>query len=413
MQNYYLTKLIDISLITNMQEMIAEYTKMPCVFSDSEGHFVTTRSKSCQFCDKYIRKNESGIERCEESLKRGTMQALVNENVNVYTCHAGLVKVVAPIMLEGIFIGSVSVGGALYDKAVEEVDNIAKDLKLNKDELNDAYRKIRRVSENDIEKAVHILDVVSCLLSNIALINYKNSNANIMYEKNIQSFMVLLSNLNDDFTKDINLYRDSVIAQINAEDQKDTPQMLKSLYGAMEEKANFISDTLEYAKMSSGQLAVNEYKYCPEQMLNIICGRYLKFAKEKNICIKCICDKDMPESLLGDAGRISQIVNKILHYTISMTDKGTVEINVFCEKKNYANLLVIKIKSEYVSIDDKEKTTMLDYSSNNILGLYYYGSNEITMVNQIINSLSGEFGIFDYMNTGIEFEIKLPQLRID
>lgn len=413
MQKYVLTKIIDISLLNSVQELISKYTGMPCVFSDSEGHFVTKRSNSCQFCDKLLRKNNTALELCEESLKRGTMQALVNENVNVYTCHAGLVKVVAPIMLEGIFIGSVSVGGVLYENSDDEVDGIAKKFNLNKADLESSYNNIKKVTDNDIENVVHILDIVSFLLSNIALNNFKNDNSNVMYEKNIQSFMLLLSNLNDEFKRETNVYKDEVLEIINTDDTNKLQSVLKDIYNSMEEKAIAIDDTLEYAKMSSGQLAVNEYEYCPEQMINILCNTYGKLAEEKNVIINCNCKKDLPDMLLGDAGRISQIINKILYYIISITQESVIDIDVYCERKNYANLLVVDFKSEHVIIDDDEKEAMFDFSSNKMLGLYNFGNNNITLINQIIHTLSGEFSISEYNTTGIDFMIKLPQLKID
>lgn len=414
MLNYKFTDIIDVTLVKKVQELFSRNTGMTCGIADSEGRFVTKKTMPCGFCEKCIRKNKLGAERCEESNRIGAMQALIDEDTNVYRCHAGLTVVVAPIMFAGKYIGSVMGGCFLLDEMQDdEILKLASELGISEDKLYDASKDINIVKEDMIDFIAHEVETVAYLLSEIAAINFRNMDANIMYEKNVQAHMTFLSNLNQEFKMDREFYAQTIKEVMDSDDIEHIREALLEMYQAVETKSTSVDDTVEYAKMSSGQLAVNEYEYSPEQMIDIMCGTYSRYFEDKKVEFECEFGGNMPAQLLGDAGRISQIMNKILQYTMSVTQTGKISIFADCVKKNYALSLVIKVKSECTTIGKDEIQKIVNYSDNNLLGMYGTGSNNITVINQIIKSLSGEFYINDYNESGILFEIRLPQLKTD
>ncbi len=131
----YLTDLIDIETLQELQDAFSDFTGMAAITTDKNGVPVTNYSNFSEFCLKYTRQSELGNKRCIECNKTAAEEVLFKGSPCNYYCHAGLIYYAAPIMANGKIVGSFIGGQVLTEKPdLDKVRSIARELHIPEEE---------------------------------------------------------------------------------------------------------------------------------------------------------------------------------------------------------------------------------------------------------------------------------------
>ncbi|WP_417519120.1 response regulator [Minwuia sp.] len=88
-----------------------------------------------------------------------------------------------------------------------------------------------------------------------------------------------------------------------------------------------INDILDFSKIDAGQLQLCHEPFRMADAVNDVALLMSARAEEKNIEIVVRVDPDMPRSMVGDAGRIRQILTNLVGNAVKFTDAGHVLID--------------------------------------------------------------------------------------
>ncbi|MGC5698925.1 response regulator [Pseudomonas sp. NFXW11] len=89
-----------------------------------------------------------------------------------------------------------------------------------------------------------------------------------------------------------------------------------------------ISDVLDVAKIESGQMSIEPQQFCPLDLLEDTLHGHAAVAERRGLLLYACIDPGLPNLLLGDAGRLRQILNNLLSNAIKFTDSGRVVLRV-------------------------------------------------------------------------------------
>lgn len=163
-----ISDVIDINLLQKFQDNFAEGMDIASVTVDIDGNPVTKPSSYTTFCDAFTHSTTIGDDRCAQSHKKGGEEAVRTGRPYIYTCHAGLIDFAAPIMVNGIQIGTI-LGGQVLTKKPEEdrYRQTAKEIGVDADGYVDAVNKVKITDEKNIRAAAEVLFIVANALSQI------------------------------------------------------------------------------------------------------------------------------------------------------------------------------------------------------------------------------------------------------
>ncbi len=126
-----------------------------------------------------------------------------------------------------------------------------------------------------------------------------------------------------------------------------------------------INDILDFSKMGAGKMELELIEFNLEQTaLEIIHLLNVK-AEEKNLELRFHYAPDCPRHLIGDAGRIRQILINLIGNAIKFTEKGYVALEISCPASSkpvdhdYAQL-VLKIKDTGIGISSENHARLFD-----------------------------------------------------
>ncbi|CAB3850113.1 Sensor histidine kinase RcsC [Achromobacter deleyi] len=92
-----------------------------------------------------------------------------------------------------------------------------------------------------------------------------------------------------------------------------------------------ISDILDITKIESGQLALEMDRFDPRELVQACVASYASMAEQKGLVIYSCVDTAVPASLMGDGGRVRQILNNLVNNAIKFTDSGHVVMRLRAE----------------------------------------------------------------------------------
>lgn len=164
-----LNKILDLKFWQSLQDNFSELSGMATLTVDNEKP-VTSGSHFTDFCTMYTRQSELGRERCNDCDLKAGRKSWKSGKPLVYKCHAGLVDMAAPIMVNGRQVGSVLGGQVLTSPPDEWVfRRYAKELGINPEQYFEAVQRVPIVSQEKVKAASRLLFQIATKMGDVHL----------------------------------------------------------------------------------------------------------------------------------------------------------------------------------------------------------------------------------------------------
>ncbi|TVR00974.1 MAG: sensor histidine kinase, partial [Desulfovibrionales bacterium] len=91
---------------------------------------------------------------------------------------------------------------------------------------------------------------------------------------------------------------------------------------------SLINDILDFSKIESGKLDLESLNFALRPMLDSFTAMTALRAEEKGLEFICAADPDVPDNLIGDPGRIRQVLTNLAGNAVKFTERGEVVVRV-------------------------------------------------------------------------------------
>jgi len=169
-----------------------------------------------------------------------------------------------------------------------------------------------------------------------------------------------------------------------------------------------INDLLDQAQMEAGKLTIDLNPVKPYELLETLHGLMDKTASDKNLKLTSEIDDSLPDTLIGDGGRLQQILVNLVTNAIKFTDEGEVSIRLF--RSDFAKW-GIEVTDTGRGIPQAELPHIFDTfhqvegTATRTKGGFGLG---LAIVKQLVNLMNGDIKVSSKLNTGTTFSITLP-----
>ena len=173
-----------------------------------------------------------------------------------------------------------------------------------------------------------------------------------------------------------------------------------------------INDILDFSKIEAGKVDLEEIRYdvreCLESMMKTLALR----ADEKGLELLCDISPEIPETLMGDPGRIRQITTNLLGNAIKFTSAGEVSLHVFSElSESGEEQLHFTVSDTGIGISpDKVETIFESFSQADTSTTRVYGGTGLglTISKRLIELIGGQIWIESELGKGSHFHFTIP-----
>ena len=179
---------------------------------------------------------------------------------------------------------------------------------------------------------------------------------------------------------------------------------------------NLINDVLDFSKIEAGNFDLDEKEYSVLELVRT-CGNMLeKRAAEKNLRISIDVDPGMPSMLLGDEGKIEQILINLITNAVKYTNDGYVRISVTGDYKDDSFDLMVSVSDTGIGIRNEDighifdSFTRADIQRNRHIEGTGLG---LAITKKLCEGMGGEIKVSSRYGEGSVFTIRIPQRIAD
>jgi len=201
---------------------------------------------------------------------------------------------------------------------------------------------------------------------------------------------------------------------LNSE-QRDFAEMVKS---SAESLLTLINDILDFSKIEAGKLDLETIDFklrgCIEPALKSVALR----AHQKALELNCIISPEVPDALIGDPGRLRQILLNLLGNSVKFTERGEITLTVQKESGDDAIVgLHFSVQDTGIGISAEKQArifdafTQADGSTTRRFGGTGLG---LTISRQLVQMMGGRIWVESKLGQGSTFHfiVKLGQSKL-
>ena len=136
---------------------------------------------------------------------------------------------------------------------------------------------------------------------------------------------------------------------------------LKAIKQASDNLMVIINEILDFSKINAGKIEFEEVNF---DLSDIVYGLYNTFkikADEKKIKLNPIIDESLPDSIIGDPGKLNQVLVNLIGNSVKFTSRG--HINIICrllERKEDNLLIEFAVEDSGIGIPQDKLSTIFE-----------------------------------------------------
>ena len=174
---------------------------------------------------------------------------------------------------------------------------------------------------------------------------------------------------------------------------------------------SLINDVLDLAKIESGKIEFVKTYFNLEETIKRIYQTFQNKRREAGITFSYSVDENVPGAVLGDALRLTLIMNNLVNNDIKFTSKGSVKINVgLIAKRGNVVRLLFEVVDTGIGIDKKMQQQVFEdfvQADSNISRKYGGTGLGLAITKKLIGLQGGEIKLQSKLGKGSRFYFEL------
>ncbi|NVK58047.1 MAG: response regulator [Alteromonadaceae bacterium] len=169
-----------------------------------------------------------------------------------------------------------------------------------------------------------------------------------------------------------------------------------------------ILDTiLDWSKIEAGKMTVHKLPFSPADIIDGCAAIHHQAASRKHLSLDVEWKTSVPPMLLGDAGKISQVLNNLLSNAVKFTAQG----GVLVQLEYFDQTLTLTVKDTGIGVAPEEQTKIFeqfiqaDASSSRQFNGTGLG---LSITSKLVELMNGSISLHSEKDVGTEFIICLP-----
>lgn len=201
----------------------------------------------------------------------------------------------------------------------------------------------------------------------------------------------------------------------------DTPldetqkQYAEGVKGAGEALLALINDILDFSKLEAGKVELDLRPFDPRLLVEEVAGLLAEPAQAKRLELIAYCEPDLPSRLVGDSGRIRQILLNLASNAVKFTAAGEVAIRIKTETRDATPestaMVCFEVRDTGIGIEPTQHARLFEsFSQADASTTRRYGGTGLGLAicNRLTAAMTGEIGMRSVPGEGSTFWFRIP-----
>jgi CheY-like chemotaxis protein len=193
------------------------------------------------------------------------------------------------------------------------------------------------------------------------------------------------------------------------EDQRD---YLNAARLCAESLSELLNSSLEYAALEAGQISLEEIEFSVKEMLESALAQQRAKADIKQLRLRLTLDSGLPETLIGDATRLRELLGHLVNNAIKFTHTGSVDVRV--SMRATPDMLVAEVRDTGIGIPPEKLATLFESFQPGESGFAraYPGLGlGLALAHKLAKVMGGQILVESQPGVGSTFTLEVPLRR--
>ncbi|MBN2161486.1 MAG: transporter substrate-binding domain-containing protein [Pontiellaceae bacterium] len=172
-----------------------------------------------------------------------------------------------------------------------------------------------------------------------------------------------------------------------------------------------INHILDLSKIEAGQMEVCASPFSPRSLCTKLCTTFQTASAQKGLDLRCVCEPDVPELVIGDEGLIEQVLVNLIGNAIKFTDRGFVDISIEAPPCSSDRCdLTFRVTDTGIGIEaERHETVFEKYKQINGAGKHLNGGTGLGLAicRQLVELMGGHIAVESAPGQGATFYFTL------
>lgn len=174
---------------------------------------------------------------------------------------------------------------------------------------------------------------------------------------------------------------------------------------------SLIDDVLDFSKIEAGKIEFESIQFELDKLINVIMESFKATASNKGIELKNEIAEDIPNILIGDPARLTQILNNLMSNALKFTEEGEVKVEVhLVSDYDDAVTLSFSIIDTGIGIEEERVDSIFEsftQASQNTKRLFGGTGLGLTISKQLVELQGGTISVDSEEGEGSTFMVEL------
>jgi CheY-like chemotaxis protein/HPt (histidine-containing phosphotransfer) domain-containing protein len=184
-----------------------------------------------------------------------------------------------------------------------------------------------------------------------------------------------------------------------------------AIHNAGDSLLEILNDILDFSKLESGQLSLEHIAFSPEAIVHNALSIIGPRASAKQLTIRAVGDANVPPAMIGDAGRIRQILLNLVSNAVKFTAAGEIVVSTRCVSRDARQATVEWAVADTGMGIAKEKIGLLFVNfvqADNSINRRFGGSGlGLAICKRLVEQMGGEIKVVSTLGQGSTFSFRL------
>jgi len=189
-------------------------------------------------------------------------------------------------------------------------------------------------------------------------------------------------------------------------------QFVTSIQQSGENLMAIINDILDLSKIEAGMMRITSGVFSINGLVDSVKTLFLERVKEKKLTLSGSVDPSIPDTLIGDATRLTQIMVNLIGNAVKFTQQGTISIEVYPKERSGKHIILgFKVSDTGIGIEREKLEEIFErfnQGEDSITRNYGGTGLGLSIVKQLILLQGGNIEVISEQGKGTTFHFYIP-----